>query len=234
MELFYKLIFCKMKKRINIFAALLLMTTAGYSQIIRNDGMIVERPKFGIQGGLVVSNQTVSQQGSFDATDSKTSFTAGINLEIPLRYGLYLQPEINYSQMGGKGYVDFPTTDGTTASAYGTFNYSYIQVPILIKYRPLFSGFGVFLGPQYGYLLDAKGVNFNDGGPNVDFKPETYRSELSALFGLEYYFPSPNDGPQFGLSARYQAGITNISNTPGSYQSIHNNGLLFLTIGVRF
>jgi hypothetical protein len=223
-----------MKKRINLFAALLLMATAGYSQIIRNDGMIVERTKIGIQGGLVVSNQTVSQDGSFDATDSKTSFTAGINLEIPLRYGLYLQPEINYSQMGGKGYVDFPTTtSGTTTSVYGTFNYNYIQVPILIKYKPLFSGFGVFLGPQYSYLLSAKGVHFNDGGPDVDFKPETYSSELSVLFGMEYYFPSQNDGTQFGLSARYQAGITNISNLPGSYQSIHNNGF-YLTIGVRF
>ena len=62
-------------------------------------------------------------------------------------------------------------------------------------------------------------------------------SELSALFGMEYYFPSAHDGPQFGLSARYQVGITNTNNTntlgDGTYYTQRNNGF-FLTAGIRF
>jgi hypothetical protein len=217
-----------MKKQTYLFAAMLLITTASYSQVLKN-GMIVERPKFGIQAGLVVSDQAVSDEGYYIGSDTKSNFTAGIHLELPMRYGLYLQPEINYSQMGSKGSIDL----GDPTFTYGTFNYSYIQVPFLIKYKPLFSGLGVFGGPQYAYLTGAKGVKFDDGGPDVDFKNETYKSEVSLLLGMEYYFPSPNDGPQFGLSFRFQYGLTNISNIPESYQTIHNNGF-FLTAGIRF
>ena len=100
-----------MKKQVYLFAALLLLTTAGYSQLIRKDGMIVERPKFGIQGGLVVSSQTIGNGigGAYEAS-SKANFTAGVNLELPLRYGWYLQPEVNYSVMGSKE----ATGNGTT------------------------------------------------------------------------------------------------------------------------
>ncbi|MDR0792201.1 MAG: PorT family protein [Chitinophagaceae bacterium] len=220
-----------MKKQTYLFAALLLMTTASYSQILKN-GMIIERPKFGIQAGLSVPSQSFSDAGYIADGSSRTGFTAGINLEIPLRYGWYFQPEVNYSQMGGKSYQQFNEGD-----AWGVDKYNYLHVPLLIKYKALFSGFGVYFGPQYGYLLSAKstyGVNQPVQG-DYDWKAanERYQSELSGIFGLEYYFPTPNDGPQFGFSTRFQFGFTNINNRSVTSESVLNNGF-FLTAGLRF
>lgn len=211
---------------------------------------IIERTKIGVQAGLAVPYQEEGNVGYYwddyynyyegHYTDAKAGVLGGIQVEIPVRNGWYIQPEVNFATLGGK---KNPFDDVTGTYPRTTYDYNYLQVPILVKFKPMINGLGIFLGPQYGYLLSAK-----EKAPSIqlenDLKDVTYKSELSFLFGLEYYFPSANDGPQFGLSLRFLGGITNIVNKsaystpdnpidPATIQSVRNNGV-FLTAGVRF
>lgn len=227
-----------MKKQFFLVAFSIAAAVTANAQRFVGD-KVYERPRIGLHGGLSDYSQSYSGV-AYGSSDSKAGFTAGLDFELPLKYGVYLQPEVNYSQMGGQDWVSYDNGSSSSSSSsnqyYGTLHYNYLQVPILIKYKPLHSGFGIYAGPQYGYLLNTS-FNFHDGGPNdKTAKDVSYRNELSGLAGIEYYFPDHGDGPKFGLSARYQFGITNIvdKNKAGYDQaSIRNNGF-FLTAGVRF
>lgn len=228
---------------------LILLLAAGVVRAQRFEGnTVIERTKFGIQAGLSIPYQEVGNASTYyDAwgnyytggdgyySDAKAGYTAGLQLEIPLRNGWYLQPEANYTQMGGKDYIKYLDENGEPYSVYSRQDYNYLQVPILFKYKPFLRGFGIFGGPQYSYLLSAKN-HFYDGVADDDVKSTLYKSEFSFVFGLEYYFPTRNDGPSFGLSLRGMSGITNIldkSKVSVDQPSIRNQGVT-LTAGVRF
>ncbi len=237
-----------MKKIFTIIIASFLIVAVHAQRFEGNN--VIERTKFGIQGGLSVPYQGVGDiYGDYDNygnyysgdgyySDAKAGLTGGLQVEIPLKNGWYLQPEVNYTQMGGKDNVNFNDKNGDRYSVYTKLSYNYLQVPILVKYKPGLQGFGIFAGPQYGYLLSAKQHYFASNMPDDDMKPVTFKSEFSIVAGLEYYFPSPNDGPSFGISLRGMSGLTNIldkSKVEGGSDnpSIRNEGIT-LTVGVRF
>ncbi len=228
-----------MKKIILGFSMILGFAISSQAQTF-NGNTVTERTKFGIQGGLTVPFQSVG--GSYDAstntsyvshaTGAFAGFTGGLQLEIPLGNGWYVQPEANFSVMGGKDYIDLD--DGTTP--YAKFQSNYLQVPLLVKYKPMLQGFGVFFGPQYGYLLSAKQKYLDAIGGEDKITDFSNRNEISLAYGIEYYFPSSNDGPSFGISLK---GISGLSNTVDKSKyaypmsSVRNNAV-FLTVGVRF
>lgn len=115
-----------------------------------------------------------------------------------------------------------------------------LAIPVLFKYKVTNTGLGIYIGPQYSYLLSAKGsgsissaddtedMETSGTGSNTD---SFNRSEFSGIFGLEYYFPC-----NFGISARYQAGFTNVAKkdpSDDSNSSVKNHGFTF-TVGYRF
>lgn len=208
-----------------------------------NGNTVTERTKFGIQGGLSVPFQITgsSYDGYSDTyfgshtSDAFAGFTAGLQAEVPLGNGWYIQPEVNYSQMGGKDY--FLLDDGSQygVSVYGKEADNYLQIPVLVKYKPMLQGFGIFFGPQYGVLLSAK-QKYNQGYGTVDIKDFSNKNEFALAYGVEYYFPSANDGPSFGIALKGVSGLTNIvdkSKYDYPMSSVRNNAV-FLTVGVRF
>ncbi|HUP12420.1 MAG TPA: porin family protein, partial [Niastella sp.] len=105
-------------------------------------------PKFGIRGGLNVAatNNTVTGQ-----TGSKAGLHAGFIAHVHLTPQISLQPEIYYSNQGGKS--------GNT-----NLNLNYINVPVLVQYN-FDNGFRLQTGPQIGLLVD---VNDKTDGQDND------------------------------------------------------------------
>lgn len=235
-------LYLQSQNKFNIMKKLLIVlfslaSTAGIAQI-RNGNAIIQPTQIGVYGGLSVANQITSDPTNYYssyADNSKAGVIGGISVSVPISYGWFIQPELNYTGMGTNYYDgDF---DGNI-----NLNMNYLNLPVLFRYSQPFTGFGVLFGPQYSYLLDANTIpsgsikgDYEKGDVTSDYK----RSDLSGVVGLEYYFPNDGrGGPKFGLSARYQFGFLNVNNGgvtyPDGYNAHVNNNAFFITAGVRF
>lgn len=240
-----------------LLAALTLLATKSQAQKFVGY-QVIERPKFGVHVGGNWAAQTTgyySDYGSYDSwgnyyesssadyTKTKFGLTAGLEVELPLGKGMYLQPEANYTQMGGKGNLNYQDDKGNTQSYPGKYNYNYIQLPILFKYKPKITGFGILIGPQYSYLISTNNTIKGIPGKDESSKDWSTKNEFGIVAGCEYYIPTQNNKPQIGFSLRYVAGITNVMNRDKyftlypnddhSIGSIRNAGIM-LTTGIRF
>jgi len=213
-----------------------IATTAAFGQIRRGNNVIIQ-PQFGVFGGLSVADQWYGDDYDGFSQKSKAGGIVGVQLALPISYGWYVQPEVSYSNLGSRYYQSTSDYEGNVNS-----NVNYLNVPILFKYQEPFTGLGVFFGPQYSYLLNAKdkptGPDRNNYS-SVDLTDYYHRSDLSGVVGLEYYFPNNGmPGAKFGLSMRYQFGFLNINNGAqvfnNTYQPSIRNNAFFLTAGVRF
>lgn len=220
-----------------IFSLMAVLTVAAVDAQIRRGNMITERTKFGVKAGLSASNQTLEEYGSGIATyDTKAGIVAGVEAEIPVKNGWYIQPELNYANMGTKSYGRF-VDDQTGEEKWGNIKYAnnYVQVPVLVKFRPIYSGFGIYAGPQLGINVQARENPIGyDPVPTTD---EYAKAEIAGVFGMEYYFPNADDrAPRFGLSARYLHGFSNIypqNSEKAASASLRNSGFQ-ITAGIRF
>lgn len=220
-----------------LFSLVAFLTVAALNAQMIRGNTITERTKFGVKAGLSAPYWQEEQYGvGYFTYDIKAGFVVGVEAEIPIKSGWYLQPEANYAQMGAQIHGEF-NDDATNQKRTGLIKYKndYVQVPVLIKYRPLYSGFGVYFGPQAGFLTQAKEnpVNFNP----ITTTDEYTKMDFSGVFGVEYYFPNMDDSkPRFGISGRYVHGFTNIypdnSDLANDYR-LSNKGFQ-LTLGVRF
>jgi hypothetical protein len=140
----------------------------------------------GIKGGL--NMYTIN--GTNDAGyDTKTSFHIGLLGHIHMASQFALQPEIVFSSQGAKYGNDL------------SFDLNYVNIPLLFQYM-FDNGFRLHAGPQLGLLVSAKA----DG---VDVKDNMKGTDLGLTVGASYVHPPSG----FGVDARYNHGLTNISNT---------------------
>ena len=145
----------------------------------------------GIKGGLNVFNVKDDNESNYDP---KTGLHLGLLAHIHLSKQWALQPELVYSGQGAKY-----TTSGTDSK----LKLNYLNVPIMFQYM-FDNGFRIETGPQVGFLLSAK-TETND--VSVDVKDQLKGTDLGLGFGLGYiHVPSG-----FGVDARYNLGLTNIS-----------------------
>ena len=146
---------------------------------------------FGIKGGLNVYNVSVDDESEYD---SKTGLHVGFLGHIHLNKQWALQPELLYSAQGAKF-----TSNGIESK----LKLDYINVPILFQYM-FDNGFRLEAGPQVGFLVGAK-TEAND--VSVDVKDQLKGVDFSLGLGLGYiHVPSG-----FGVDARYNLGLSNIS-----------------------
>lgn len=113
-------------------------------------GAVNAQVKFGVKGGLDVSNIIRTNDPNF-STSYVTGFNAGITLEIPIVGPLGVQPEVVYAQKGYKATV--PTGDYTQTN-------NFIDIPLLARLK-LADNFAVVLGPQFSFLTSTKSVYSN-------------------------------------------------------------------------
>lgn len=147
--------------------------------------------RFGARGGLNISNIVGK---SIEGWKSKAGIFIGGFAEIPVLSRFSVQPELNYSQEGGK----WNDEDG------GKTNLGYIKIPVLAKYTTP-SGFYGETGPQIGFLLNAKDIYDGDKNDIMEYLKKT---EFSWAIGAGYYVT-----PQLGVHARYNAGLSSFYET---------------------
>jgi Outer membrane protein beta-barrel domain len=150
------------------------------------------KSSFGIKAGINSTNQKVSGGGINVSTTANIGFYGGFFAQIGISEYFAVQPELLYT---------FLSSGITFGGEKTTDNFSYVSVPVLLKY--IHEGFSIVVGPQVSFLTSAKEKS---GGSSVSFKDEVESTEFAGIIGAGYTLPSG-----FGFDARYQLGLSNIS-----------------------
>ena len=185
--------------------------------------------KFGLKGGLYVSNFSGDTEGL--DFKSRFGFNVGAFAEIKFSEQFALQPEVLYSTQGAR-VEDF----GVQVDEFGfftadaSFNLAYINVPVMFKYFAT-EKFSLEAGPQIGFLVSAKLKTEVDGyGSNTqDIKDNFESIDFGLNLGAGYDFTE-----NFSVSARYNLGLANIANTEEGDDSKLHNGVFSLSAGYKF
>ena len=168
-----------------------------------------QRPYYGIKAGVNSSNLTASNGGN--STDYKIGFNAGLLAHIHAGKHVALQPEINYSEQGGK-------------VNYATSNYvaklSYIQVPLLVQYM-FGPGYRIQAGPQVSFLTSATGTT--GGNVKQNIKGNYTSTDVSVSVGAGIL-----TNTKFGIDVRWNFGLSDINNTNTNVNVRNNVGQLSL------
>jgi len=197
-------------KKISAIICFLITSTAILAQ---------KKITWGLHAGINISGVTYKNYGINFTTKSKAGFNGGIDVQLPVSSSIIIQPELSFSQLGGK--ISYLANN-----IIGNLMENYLSLPILVKYKVQNTGLGIYMGPQYNYLLNA---NTSTNSTSAATKNNYKRSDLAGIFGAEYYFPC-----NFGISARYQVGLLNISKIEGDGgETVKNHGFTF-TVGYRF
>lgn len=212
-----------MKKTMLILCTLFLGVTAmAQSQKI----------KFGVKAGLNIASLTFDESELHSS--SKTGFTTGFMVEIPLAKNFSLQPELLYSQQGTK--TSFSDQDVTNSNYKGTIDLNYLNIPVMLKYY-LIKGFSIQAGPQIGILLKANNKyqdNFLGYENHERFDLSDYSTGLdtSVNFGLGYQFKD-----KLYTDVRYNISYSNVFKDGDANYFINNdmkNRVFQVTIGYFF
>jgi len=182
---------------------------------------------FGIHAGINVASMTDKSEGLSQTTSAKVGFSGGVDVTLRVSPSFSIQPELNFSQMGGQEKVNDPDLGNFT----GKINLDYLSLPVLVKYTVPRTGFSIYVGPQIAYLLHSSisADNLSASATGYFNKPD-----FSGVFGIEYYCRMG-----FGIpAARYQLGFTNVYNATSGLSSdpnetMKNHGFTF-TLGYRF
>lgn len=140
---------------------------------------------FGIKAGLNVANLDVKDGVDFD---SKAGFNIGALAHVHLSPHFAVQPEVYYSEQGGK--------DGSDK-----WKINYVNVPVLLQYMEG-NGFRIETGPQLGLKTAAK---IKSGDLEVE-NHDVNTFDFSWAVGASYITAA-----NVGLDARYNFGITNVN-----------------------
>ena len=178
--------------------------------------------KFGIKAGINFANYGADAEG----TDARTSFHFGGIVEMKLAEKFSIQPELLYTMLGCKVTTN---VGGTTIDV--TDKLGYIVLPVMAKYY-VAPGFSLEAGPQFGYLVSAKGKN-ETGSMSVegDIKDAFKKFDMGINAGLGYELP-------IGLffQARYTLGLSNIlsESVAAPDDAVVTNNNFQLSLGYKF
>ncbi|NII29594.1 PorT family protein [Pseudoflavitalea sp. X16] len=181
-----------------IVAGLLLIGATGFAQTFQ----------LGIKAGVNISNFT---GGEFENLDKKAlvGFHGGGFVSFFFGEHLALQPEVLFSSQGAKI---------KEAGDEKNWKISYINVPVLLKYR-FTGGFFLEAGPQIGFKVSEDIEDM----PIEDFAKST---DLSIAGGLGWHSSSG-----LGIGARYTAGISKVGDfDAGDIDPDFKNGVIQISL----
>lgn len=164
-----------------------------------------QKVKIGVKAGLNISSLAFDENEM--NSSSRTGFTAGVMVEIPLAKNFSFQPELLYSQQGGK--TSFFDSEVTNSNYKGTLELNYLNIPLMLKYY-VAKGLSVQAGPQIGILLKANNKyedNFLGYENHESFNLKDYSTgiDTSVNFGLGYQFKD-----KFYTDLRYNISYSNV------------------------
>lgn len=190
---------CKTMKKICLFLSFVTLNVLAFAQA----------PKLGIKAGVNVASTTNNVSGE---SSSKAGLHAGLLAHIHLTPEFSLQPEVMYSQQGGK-----------VSDVNLTLHY--INIPLLLQYN-FSNGFRLQTGPQVGFLVGVSD-KINGNTSNVFSSNDFKNTEFAWSFGLSYLSYSG-----LGVDARYNLGLSQINDLPASAGKTKNRvfqfGLFYL------
>lgn len=146
--------------------------------------------------------------------DYKVGFSAGVYGHFPITDQFAVQPEVNFTRIGGKLKDDVTELGNTTIKDKNKTTLDYIQVPIMFKYYPGASRFNIEAGPQFGYNVYASNKQetsvYTNGTVNTisgktDIKDNVKDFDFGVNFGLGY-----NVTDNINVGARYYMGLTKV------------------------
>ncbi|TGN30046.1 porin family protein [Empedobacter tilapiae] len=147
--------------------------------------------------------------------DYKVGFSAGVYGHFPLTDRFAVQPEVNFTRMGGKHKDEVTEIGNTTVKSKNKTTLDYIQVPVMFQYYPAGSRFNVEAGPQFGFNMYASNKKQISTYANntvytteekFDEKDNVKNFDFGVNFGLGY-----NVTDNINVGARYYMGLTKIS-----------------------
>ncbi len=207
------------KITLHVFTLLSVIAAVTFGQVQISPG-ITGGPNFATLGGRDVNYAA-----------SITRYAIGVSAEVnsPL-LPISIQPEVLYSVKGCKEWVHLPTNDFFLS----TSTFSYIDIPILVKYYlsvPVIKPF-IFIGPSIGILISAieegSSVDFPGIQYSLDVKEQMASAEIGAVMGAGITIPLRVF--DFSMDVRYDYSITDIYK--GNSPNITNRVLaIYASIG---
>ena len=168
-------------------------------------------PQVGIKSSI---NMASFNGKDVSNNDYKVGFSAGIYGHFPITEQFAVQPEVNFTRIGGKLKDEATTVGNTTIKTKNKTTLDYIQVPVMFKYYPAGSRFNIEAGPQIGYNIYASNTASESIINNTvitserktDIKDNVKDFDFGANFGIGY-----NVTDNINVGARYYMGLTKIS-----------------------
>lgn len=173
--------------------------------------------------------------------DYKVGFSAGVYGHFPLTDQFAVQPEVNFTRIGGKFKDDVTEVGNTTIKNKNKTTLDYIQVPVMFKYYPAASRFNIEAGPQFGFNMYASNKQetsvyangtVNTVSEKTDIKDDIKNFDFGVNFGLGY-----NVTDNINVGARYYMGLTKIGENTDNGTTIANdvkNHSFSLGVGYSF
>jgi len=176
---------------------------------------------FGIKGGLNLS----SINGDSENVSMRTSFHAGVVLELKFSDKFSFQPELLFSEQGAES--NYSEQVGSESIKYeSVLRMDYINIPLLAKYY-LTDGFAIEMGPNVGMLLSARNQETFNGvlqGEEI-ISDDINKIDFGLGMGLGYKF-------KFGgfIQARYNLGLSNLYKDSDDFKDVNT----LFQISVRY
>lgn len=189
------------------------------------------RTTFGVRAGVNFQNiNGKDEEGDKLENKLMTGFHAGVNAEIPVGTGTYVQPGILYSLKGAK------IEDSDTK-----VKISYIDIPVNFIYKPVLGTGNMVLGfgPYVGFGIGGK-VDDGNNEEDIEFtkeytnsnSPQFKRMDAGANFLAGYEFAN-----RFSFQLNAQLGLIDINpkipNASDDETNLRNTGW-GLSVGYRF
>ena len=183
-------------------------------------------PKFGIKGGINLSNLYVDD---VEDENLKVGLNIGLLAKIPVTRGLSIQPELLFSSKGSK--IKY---NNLLSTGEYRFNLNYMEVPVLAVIN-LAKNFNLHGGGYFAYMASANVKDVDNEG-NTNSITELNSEDFNRFdYGLVGGFGV--DVQNFTIGARYNYGLNEVGDA-GSLggQLLQNakNSALTLYIGFGF
>ncbi|HEY0067479.1 MAG TPA: porin family protein [Flavisolibacter sp.] len=218
-----------MKRKMLCMAAMGLIALGSYAQQTTTT-VNAGRTTFGVRAGVNFQNITGNDASDDELeNDLATGFHVGVNAEIPVGTGFYLQPGVLYS------------TKGANWSNGSKVKVNYLEVPVNFVYKPTLGTGNLLLGfgPYVAFGMGGKAEDANGNVANVVFNNELDVTEPDAQFrpidaggnllaGYEF-------GNKFSVQLNAQLGLVNINPETGANDRARwRNTGWGLSLGYRF
>ncbi len=194
-------------KKISIFA---LAVASGVVMYAQESNPQLRTPmetktRFGIRAGVNLSTVNMSggtslSEGRVTGANSKTSYNAGVLVNVPLGASAFrFQPEVNFSSQGARLFGN-----------NNTFSYeqdlNYLNIPLNFQWVAP-NGIFVQTGPQVGFLMSANTKDATGAGApaNSENKGAFDKTDIAWSAGVGYV-----SRIGLGIDARYNLGLRNL------------------------